>query len=266
LVLLYKSTGIFNFAVGQMMMLGAFVCWTLHVQMTLPLWLSIILTLIFCGLLGLVIERLIMRPLIGQPLLTAILVTLSLSYLLTGIATGIWGGYIQAMPEILPTSPVSLGGIIFPNDLLLSFFLAMAFFALLFFCYQRTRVGLAMRATAVSHQIAQARGINVRMVFSLSWILCAVILAICGVIASFRLGISQYLAQAGLRVFPAILFGGLGSVGGALIGGLTVGMLESLAGGLIAPWMMEVTPYIILLLVLISRPGGLFGQKGIERI
>ncbi len=266
IVLIYKSTSVFNFAIGQMMMFGAFFFWMCDERFGLPIWASLLLALAGGLVLALLIERFTLRPLIGQPLLSAVLVTLALAYLLNGVAMGIWGAYQQRLPEFLPGAPVSIGGIVFSHDLVWSFFLAMAVFVLLFLFYQRTRVGLAMRATAESHQVAQARGINVRAIFSVSWALCGVIAAVGGILLGYRLGVSQFLSLVGLKAFPAVLFGGLDSIAGALIGGVTVGVLENLAGGLIAPWMMEITPYIILLLVLIFRPEGLFGLKRIERI
>jgi len=266
IVLVYKSTSVFNFAIGQMMMFGAFFFWMCTEQFGLPIWVSLLLGLVGTVIVGLLIERFTLRPLIGQPLLSAVLVTLALVYFLNGVAMGIWGAYPQALPEFLPGAPVSVGGIVFAHDMLWSFFLAMAIFVLLLLFYQRTRVGLAMRATAESHEIAQARGINVRTIFSLSWAICGVVAAVAGMLIAYRLGVSQFLSLVGLKAFPAVMFGGLDSIGGALIGGLTVGVLENLAGGLIAPWMMEITPYIILLVVLIFRPEGLFGLKRIERI
>jgi len=266
IVLIYKSTSVFNFAIGQMMMFGAFFFWMTTEQFGLPIWAGLVVSLTGSVVVGLLIERFTLRPLIGQPLLSAVLVTLALVYFLNGVAMGIWGAYPYRLPDFLPGAPVSIGGVVFPHDLLWSFFIAMTLFVLLLLFYQRTRMGLAMRATAESHQIAQARGINVRTIFSMSWALCGLVAAVCGMLLAFRLGVSQFLSLVGLKAFPAVLFGGLDSIPGALIGGITVGVLENLAGGLIAPWMMEITPYIILLLVLIVRPEGLFGLKRIERI
>jgi branched-chain amino acid transport system permease protein len=161
---------------------------------------------------------------------------------------------------------LTIGGVAFSYDLLGAFFLAMAIFVILVLFYQRSRTGLAMRATAESHQIAQARGINVRIIFSLSWAICGFMTAMVGMLLSQRFGVSTSLSTIGLKAFPAVLFGGLDSIPGALIGGFVVGILENLAGGYIATWAMEITPYIILLLILIVRPDGLFGLKRIERI
>lgn len=266
IVLIYKSTSVFNFAIGQMMMFGAFFFWTFFEQLGLTVWVALLLALAGGAVLGLLIERLTLRPLIGQPILSAVLITLALAYFLNGVAMGIWGAYQERMPQFLPGVPVSIKGIVFSHDLLWSFFLAMAIFAILVLFYQRTRVGLAMRATAESHQVSQARGINVRNIFSLTWAVGGVVAVVGGILLGYRLGISQFLSLIGLKAFPAVLFGGLDSIPGAIIGGLTVGVLENLAGGLIAPWLMDITPYIILLLVLLFRPEGLFGLKRIERI
>jgi branched-chain amino acid transport system permease protein len=266
IVLVYKSTSIFNFIIGQMMMFGAFFFWMFSAQFHWPIWVSMIIALITSGIVGLLVERLTLRPLIGQPLLSSVLVTLALVYLLNGVAMGIWGAYQHSLPDFLPGTRVVIGEIVFAHDLLWSFALAMIVFVLLLVFYQRTRVGLAMRATADSHQIAQARGIDVRRIFSLSWALCGLIAGVGGMLLAYRLGVSQFLSLIGLKAFPAVLFGGLDSVTGALVGGLTVGILENLAGGLIDPWMSEITPYIVLLLILIIKPDGLFGVKRIERI
>lgn len=266
IVLINKSTGVFNFAAGQMMMFGAFFYWTFSVGLGLPIWISIILALISTAILGILIERFTLHPLIGQPVLSAVLVTLALSYFLNGIAAAFWGTIPLKAPDFLPETNLNIGGVVFPNDLLWSFCISIFVFVLLFLFYQRTKAGLAMRATAESHQIAQARGINVGNIFTLTWAICGLLAAIGGILLSYRLGVNSFLALIGLKAFPVVLFGGLESIGGAIVGGITVGVLETLAGGLIATWVMEITPYIVLLIILVFRPEGLFGQKRIERI
>jgi branched-chain amino acid transport system permease protein len=247
------------------MMLGAFFLWTCVEVFHMPLWLSFIVAVTAGVMLGMLIERLTLRPLIGQPLLSAVLATLALSYFLNGITIGIWGAYQQKLPEFI-TGAITIGGVVFSNDRLWSFIIAMALFVVLSVLYQKTKMGQLMRATAESHQVAQARGIKVRAIFSWSWALCGFVAAVGGMLLALRLGVSQYIALVGLQAFPAVLFGGLESIPGAIVGGLVVGLLQNLTGGLIAPWLMETTPYVILLLVLIFRPEGLFGEKRIERI
>lgn len=266
IVLIYKSTSVFNFAIGQMTMFGAYFLFMFNQQFGLPVWVSLLLAVAGGAAVGWLIERLTLRPLIGQSLLSAVLVTLALSYLLSGVIMGIWGGITKQAPAFLPKGVLTVGGVGVSYDLMGSFFLAMAVFVMLVLFYQRSRAGLAMRATAESHQIAQARGINVRFVFSLSWAICGLLAAMVGMLLSQRFGVSTALSGIGLKAFPAVLFGGLDSIPGALIGGLVVGVLENLAGGLIATWAMEITPYVVLLLILIVRPEGLFGLRRIERI
>jgi len=266
IVLIYKSTSVFNFAVGHMMMFGAFFCWTFIDAFKLPTWLGLPLCLIGGAALGLLIERLMMRPLIGQPILSSIAMTLVVAYLLGGIAMAIWGVFQRPLPEFLPGGTLSISGVVFSIELVWSFFLALAIFGILALFYQRTRTGLAMRATAEDHQVAQARGISVRNVFGLSWALAGMVAVAGGILLGYQLGVSQYLSLVGLRAFPAVLLGGLESIPGAVVGGILVGILENLVGGLINPWLMDITPYIVVLLVLIIRPDGLFGLKRIERI
>lgn len=266
IVLINKSTGVFNFAVGQLMMFGAYFFWTFSVVLSLHIWISLLLALLATAILCILIERFALQPLIGQPVLSAILVTLALSYALNGISLAIWGSTPQRAPAFLPGSNLSIGGVVFANDLLWSFCIAMGIFVLLYLFYQKTKAGLAMRATAESHQIAQARGINVVSIFALTWAIAGILAAVGGILLANRLGVNQLLSHIGLKAFPVVLFGGLESIGGAIIAGLIVGVLENLAGGYIATWLMEITPYIVLLIVLIFRPEGLFGQKRIERI
>lgn len=266
IVIVYKATGIFNFAVGQMMMYGAFFCWTFIEKFGLPIWVSLVLSLIVGAMLGLLIERLTLRRLIGQPVLSSIMMTLAVTYLLGGIALGIFGSHLRPLPRFLPHEALPLGEAVVSSELLWSFLVAMAVFGLLALFYQRTRIGLAMRATAESHDVARARGINVKNVFSLTWALAGVAASVGGILLGYRLGLSYLISSIGLKAFPAVLFGGVESIAGAVIGGLVVGLLETLAGGLINPWIMEITPYIVLLVVLIFLPEGLFGLRRIERI
>ena len=266
IVLVYKATGIFNFAIGHLMMLGAFVCWAFMVQVGMPAWLALLSCIIVGAIIGWAVNQFTMLPLIGQPILAPIMVTLALAYFFNGLVILIWGGSMRSFPEFVPGRQVSLGPAVVSNDLLWTFAIAVGIFGILVLFFQFSRVGLAMRATAESHQIARARGINVGRIFGITWAISAAIAALTGVFLAARMGVEVTLALTGLKAFPAVIFGGMDSILGALVGGLTVGLLENLAGGFISTWVMEVTPYIVLLLVLVFRPEGLFGQKRIERI
>lgn len=266
IVLVYKATGIFNFAIGNLMVFGAFVSWAFMVQVGLPAWLSILSSLVVASIVGWLVNRFMMRPLIGQPILAPIIVTLALAYFFDGLVILIWGGSVRSFPDFLPGEAVHLGPAVVSNNLLWAFVVAMVVFGGLAFFFQRSRVGLAMRATAESHQVARARGINVERIFSITWAISAAIAALTGVFLAARMGLEVTVSAVGLKAFPAVIFGGMESIPGALVGGLSVGLLENLAGGFISTWVMDVTPYIVLLLALIFRPEGLFGLKRIERI
>ena len=266
IVLIYKSSKIFNFSAGELSMFGAFFLWTFLSSMKLPLVLSLIFTMLAVGIVAYLMERFAIHPLIGQPLLSILLVTLGLSHMLEGLAMFMWGGYAENLPQFLPGKPVIIGDIIIANDLLWAFGISISLLIVLLLFFKYTRVGLAMRAVAEDHQTAQARGINVSMIFGITWFIAGSIASIGGMLLAYRLGVSQFLADISLKAFPVVLIGGLESVVGAFIGGIIVGVIENLAGGFIAPWLIDVTPYVILILVLFVRPEGLFGLKRIERI
>jgi len=277
LVLIYKSSQIFNFAQGHMLMFSAFVCWGFMVQLGWPLWLSLLAGVGVAVLLALAIERFALRPLIGQPILATIMMTLALSQIIQGMTILIFGGARQVFPEIFPLRPliIPLGGdvrIVLKIALLWGFGLAMAGVAIFAVFFQFTRAGLSMRATAEDHQLAQSVGLNVRRIFAAAWGISGVIALAGGVLIGSISGVEPSLAGIGLKAFPAVLFGGLESIPGAIVGGLTIGVVESLVGGMPADQAIRATnpaqiaPYLVMLLVLLFKPDGLFGLKRIERI
>lgn len=268
IVLIYKSTRVFNFAIGEMLTLGAFMLYTFWAFFSLPIWISLPLTFAAALALGYLIERLALRPLIGQPILAAIMVTLALSLVINGIIFFVWGSSTTNYPErVLPSGSTLIGPIFLSNELICTFLISITLFVLMTLFFRHTRIGLFMRATAEGHDAAQASGINVERIFAITWAISAMIAAFCGIMIGNRTGIGiATLPMVTLKAFPAVLFGGLESIGGAIIGGLTVGVIESLIGGLIDPKFSEITPYVILLLILLVRPEGLFGLKRVERI
>ncbi|UCC86150.1 MAG: branched-chain amino acid ABC transporter permease [Anaerolineales bacterium] len=277
LVLIYKSSQIFNFAQGHLLMFSAFITWSLMVQQGWPIWVAILGGATVAVLLGVLIERLALRPLIGQPILATIMMTLALSQIIQGVTILVFGGARQVFPEIFPLKPViiPLGGdvrVVLKVALLWGFGLAMAGVAIFALFFRFTRVGLAMRAAAEDHQLAQSVGLKVRRIFAAAWAIAGVIGLVGGVIIGSISGVEPTLAGIGLKAFPAVLFGGLESIPGAIIGGLLIGVIENLVGGLPANQAIratnpaEIAPYVILLLVLLFKPDGLFGLKRIERI
>lgn len=291
IVLVFKSSEIFNFAHGQMLLLGAMATWWFSSDegLGLPLWAAILAALAVSVLIGLLIERLTLRPMTGQPLLSIILMTLALSQFLQGLTILIFGTTQRNFPVIFSitnpykiTLPFTYNDnpiiVILKQNLVWSFIVAMACVALLVLFFQYTRTGLAMRATAENHETAQSVGIRINQVFGLSWAIAGVIAAIGGILIATASGLDLSLSIVVLTAFPAVLLGGLESIPGAIIGGLVIGLAQGLVGLPNNDFFLgadtaqairnstEIVPYIILLIVLVFRPDGLFGQKRIERI
>jgi branched-chain amino acid transport system permease protein len=270
-VIIFKSSSILNFAQGEFLLLGAYISLTLMMSYKVPFLAAALLTLVFAVVLGLAIERLILRPMIGEPVISVIMVTIGLSSILRAIVQGIWGTDTRPFPEIFPTLPVMLGPVPVSQAYLWSVagvVVLLTFFSL-FFKY--SRAGIAMRATAFSQQVALSMGISVRYMFALAWAIAAVVSAIGGILlGAVRTGVDQSLAVIGLKVLPVVILGGLDSIVGAIVGGLFIGVCENLAGGYLDTYMgggvKEVAPFVILVAILMIKPYGLFGKVHIERV
>ncbi|MFH0957569.1 MAG: branched-chain amino acid ABC transporter permease [Pseudomonadota bacterium] len=268
IVLVYKSTRIFNFAVGELLALGGYFCYSFVVWFHFPLWLALVGALLMATVTGLLVERLILRPLLSQPLLTIIMATLALSVLLRGVMLMIWTGYDVAFPKnLLPGKTVVVAGVAMSHELLWAFGIAFLAFASLGYFFVKTQTGLRMRAVSQDNELSMSCGINITIVFALSWVLAVILGTLAGSLMGYRLALApSYTPLLALKAFPAVIFGGLESITGALIGGLVVGVIESMVGGFIDPTMGEISAYILLLAVLLIRPEGLLGLKRIERV
>jgi branched-chain amino acid transport system permease protein len=270
-VTIYKATGILNFATGELMMIGAYFACTAMTLAKLPFVLALPVALGGLALIALVLERAVLRPLFGEASITVVMVTLGLSSILKGLAQIIWTGEIQSFPPIFPRRPVDLGFGIVPSRLFYGFLIALAVVAVIAAIFRFTRTGVAMRATARDQGAAYSLGVDVRRVFGTSWALGAMAAAAGGTVIGIIGGISPELGHVGLKVFPVVILGGLDSVGGAVLGGVIIGILENLAGGYLDPHVTggsvkEVVPFVVLLGILMVRPYGLFGTRDIERL
>lgn len=270
-VIIYKSSGILNFAQGEFLVLGAYTCLAITSSAHVPIIPAFLLTLGFAAILGVVLERVILRPLIGEPVISVIMVTLGLSSVLRAIVQGIWGNDTKSFPSAFPASPVMLGPVPVSQGYLWSLGCVAVLLVLFSLFFRHTRSGIAMRATAFSQQVALSMGISVRRIFALSWSIAAVVSAIGGVLlASIRGGVDGSLAFLGLKVIPVAILGGLDSIQGAIVGGVLIGILENLSGGYLDPVMgggvKEVAPFVALVLILMIKPYGLFGKVHIERL
>ena len=270
-VIIFKSSGILNFAQGEFLLLGAYVFLAIVAQANVPTLPALLLTFAFATLLGLALERVILRPLIGEPIISVIMVTLGLSSVLRAIVQGIWGTDTRPVPAVFSLDPVQLGPLPAARGYLYSAASVAVLLVALTLFFKYARPGIAMRATAASQQVALSMGISVRRIFALSWSIAAVVSAAGGILlATMRGGVDGSLAILGLKVLPVVIVGGLDSVGGAILGGLLVGVLENLAGGYLDPvfggGVKEVAPFVALVLILMVRPYGLFGKVRIERV
>ena len=268
IVIIYKATEVFNFAAGTLMTLGALICVSLLTQFHLPFWLAVPTTLVIAGIIGILIERVGLRPLLAQPVLSLVMATLAIESILRGLMLMIWTGYtISFPPGLFPGKTIFIGPLFISHEFLIAFVVAVISFALVGLFFYKTHTGLKMRVTAESHNVAMSLGVNITTIFALAWMLAIMVGTLAGIIIGNRLGLQVIITSSlAFKALPAIMFGGLNSVAGAIIGGLVVGVLEKMAGGYIDPKIAEITPYIILLLVLMIRPEGLFGLKRIERI
>jgi len=269
-VLIYKATSIINFATGEFMMIGAYFFYTFMVMVGLPPIPSFLLVMVCAAMLGLFIERAILRHMLGQPTISIVMVTIGLSSILMGLAEMIWSTDFKSFPPLFPRAPIIIGDIIIRSNLFWGFVLAMIAvicFALLF---KYAKVGVAMRATAGDQMAAFSMGINVRTMFTVAWSLGAIAAALGGVIIGNIGGIQPTLGHIGLKIFPVVILGGLDSIAGAVVGGFIVGLVENIAGGYLDPYVgggvKDLAPFVVLVLILLVKPYGLFGKEDIERL
>jgi branched-chain amino acid transport system permease protein len=269
-VLVYKSTAVFNLAHGQMMMMGAFFTVTFAAIVGLPMWLSFLLGIVMTAIMGFVIQFLVIRPLTGQPLFAIFMVTVGLIFIIKGVSLLIWGYKYYSYPGLIfPMTSLSIGGVHIADDYIISVCIAIIFISVIGLYFKFTKTGLTMRATAEDVQLAESMGVRVGRIFGMAWILAGIAAAVGGVSLGVLTNINLALGEVGLKVLPVVVFGGLESIAGACIGGLVVGIVSTLSAGYLAGYLSgfdHVVPFIIMLLVLLIRPHGLFGEKRVERI
>jgi branched-chain amino acid transport system permease protein len=269
-VLIFKSSGVINFAQGSMVMVGAFITYALVVQFKLPILLSLALTFIISGLMGMVVERFALRYLSGASLISVIMVTMGISYIMDGGALAIWGSSNFTYPKLFPSFSFQLGGVKVSSAYLWSFLASMVLLLVFLLFFKYSKMGLSMRAAADNQKVAVILGISARRVLSLTWIITSAVATAGGILLASISALHVNLSYIGLVVFPVVILGGLDSIAGAVVGGLIVGALEAIAGVYIAPYLggafQQVASFAFLLIILLIKPYGLFGTKEIERL
>lgn len=270
IVLVYKATRVVSIAHGQLLAFGALFFWFFIGGLGLPLWVSFPLAILLSGFGGFLVERLTMRPLIGQPLFAAFLMTFSIFMFLNGILQLYLQGQSRAFPPFLPKGVIKFEGVSVAQDQIISFITSVVFFLVLTLFFKYTKVGLGMRATAEHHTLAQSAGVRVRTIFTIVWILSAMGACVAGMAAANIMDIHYPLPFIGIKGLIVAILGGLESIGGAFLAGLILGVFENISAGYLDPLVgggvMEVAAYVMLLLILLVKPYGLFGLKRIERI
>ncbi len=269
-VLIYKATDVFNFAQPELMMLGAYMAFTLVVLLKLPFVLAFVSALVLMGLIAAMLEMAVVRPMVGEPVLSVIMVTLGLANVLRGLTGVLWGYEEIQFPSPFPKGPILIGGAAINQAELYTIAATAVLLVVFFVFFKYSEAGISMRATAEDTTTAFLMGINVKRVFTGSWVIATLVASIGGIfLASFTF-LEPIMGFTGLRALPAMILGGLDSVHGAIIGGLIIGVAENLAGFYLEPYlgsgMKEITAYIIVLIVMMIRPYGLFGTKEIKRV
>ncbi|GIX09858.1 branched-chain amino acid ABC transporter permease [Elioraea sp.] len=270
-VLIYKASQVVNFAQGEFLLVGAWVCWWLLTQFQIPFLWGFLVTLAFMTLFGVLIQVVVLRPLIGEPVISVIMVTIGLSIFFQALMKWMFGVFAQPFPPIFATQAVRVLGLEVQTVYLMSLVISLAIMAAFAWFFTASKYGLAMRATAFDQQVAQSLGISVRQVFAMSWAISAVVSAVAGVVVGVVNGVSSALSFYGIKVFPAVILGGLDSILGAVLGGIIVGVLENVAhffDSTLLNWgnMYQIAPFYVLIIILMIKPYGLFGTKNIERV
>ena len=267
-VMIFKSSSVLNFAHGELMAIGAFLFLVLSAWAKLPIVLAFFLALAGSFSLGFIIERFFLRPLIGEALIEVIMLTVGLAIMFKGLMLFVFGGDIHSYPEFLPQAlTLHWGAIEVPGVNVATFIVGLIFLGLFGFFFKYSSQGIYMRSVADNQPAAMALGVHVRRVFAMSWAIAALVCAMSGIVIGIINGINVHEVSAiGLKVFPVVILGGLDSIGGAIIGGLIIGLLETFTGGYISTGLREVVPYIVLIMILMVKPYGLFGLVEIERV
>ena len=267
-VMIFKSSSVLNFAHGELLAIGAFVFLVLVSWAKVPVFVAFLITLAGSFILGFVVERIFLRPLIGESLIFVIMLTVGLASMFKGLLLFIFGGNLQTYPEFLPGGlAIHVGAIYIPPVYVASSLMGGIFLVLFGLFFKYSPQGIYMRSVADNQTAALSLGVHVKKVFALSWAIAALVAGMSGIVLGTINGINVHeISAIGLKVFPVVILGGLDSIGGAIIGGIIIGLLETFTCGYISPSLRDVVPYIILVCILLIKPYGLFGLVEIERV
>ncbi len=267
-VLIYKATETVNFAQGDLMMLGAFFALTASVMMGWPYWATIIFAVAAMAVIGMLLERIVLRPVLGQPAFTVVMITIGVGYVLRGVVTMMpgWGTDTFTLPTPFSEGVIKFGNVIFGVQQLAVIGMTSALCAVLYVFFRYAKLGVAMQATSQNQLAAAYMGIPVRRVNMLVWGLSAGVAAFAGILLAPVTFVHSNMGFIGLKAFPAAVVGGFGSVPGAIVGGLIIGLVEALAGFYMAEGFKDVAAYVVVLVVLLIKPSGIFGETARKKV
>lgn len=264
--LIYKASGVINFAQGEFLLVGAYVVYAAIAEFNVHWSLAILIAVAVAIVLGVLVERLVLRPLIGESAVAVIMVTIGLAAILRALVQVLFGTAPRRMPSFLPRGTIELMGAVVPVSRLFAILVGAVVFAAFTGFFLRSRHGIAMRAVADDQQAALTMGISVRRVFAMAWALAAISAVVGGLLVANITGVSGEVASFGLIVFPVVILGGLDSIPGTLVGGLIIGLLVQYTAGYLGGGLQQVVPFLVLVVILTVRPYGLFGEVRIERV
>ena len=267
-VLIYKATETVNFAQGDLMMLGAFFALTASVIWKLPYWATILFAVAAMAAVGMLAERLVLRPVLGQPAFTVVMITIGVGYVVRGVVTMVpgWGTDTYQIPTPFAADVWKAGGVVLPVQQLMVIAMTAALCAVLYLFFRYSKLGVAMQATSQNQLAAYYMGIPVRRVNMMIWGLSAGVAAFAGILLAPVTFVHSNMGFIGLKAFPAAVVGGFGSVPGAIVGGLIIGVVEALAGYYLPEGFKDVAAYVVVLVVLIVWPSGIFGETGRKKV
>ncbi|MCX5567546.1 MULTISPECIES: branched-chain amino acid ABC transporter permease [Alcaligenes] len=269
-VVIYRASKVFNFAQGELVVFGGYMVWWSIFQMGLPLWIGLPVAFISSAIFGLLIERIFFARLVGESVFSMVMVTIGLLILIRGVVLVLFGPQVRAFPVIFPLQPLIFGDLVISRSLLYGGIMTVVIGLGLSWFFNRTRAGLTMTAVAEDHQVAMSMGVSVQRSIAFAWTLGAVLSTLGAIVHLSGRSINMMSSDIGLAALPVALLAGLESIGGLLLAGIVVGVIQSLASAYLDPIvggsLGSVFPFIIMLLVLLIRPTGMFGWKTIERV
>lgn len=269
-VVIYRASKVFNFAQGELMLLGAYTVWTLSLGANLPAWLVVPLAFAAALAYGWLIERLFFRRLVGESVFSMVMVTIGLVILIRGVVLVAWGPAERQFPALLPTMPIIIGDLLLPTNMVVGATITVALTGVLWYFFNRTRYGLTLTAVAEDPYTAISAGIAVKKAVTFAWMMGASIAAVGAVVLLNGRSLNVLSADVAMAALPVALLAGLESIGGLLLAGAIVGVMQSLVAAYVDPRIggsaSSIVPFVFMLVILVVRPTGLFGWRHIERV